>query len=137
MSVICLRIIALLCAASLLFGTTACTTMRSVADRTDTRPTLQGPLNQLVAPNDEVEVTTTDGRRIALTVTAVTADTLEGLVDAAAEATRVPIERIARIERREKDGAKTAALVVGIIVGVLIAVSALASHVVVSGAMAP
>lgn len=137
MSVICLRIIALLCAASLLFGTTACTTMRSVADRTDTRPTLQGPLNQLVAPNDEVEVTTTDGRRIALTVTAVTADTLEGLVDAAAEATRVPIERIARIERREKDGAKTAALVVGIIVGVLIVVSALASHVVVSGAMAP
>ena len=137
MSVICLRIIALLCAASLLFGTTACTTMRSVADRTDTRPTLQGPLNQLVAPNDEVEVTTTDGRRIALTVTAVTADTLEGLVDAAAEATRVPIERIARIERREKDGAKTAALVVGIVVGVLIVVHAAASSFAVMVGMAP
>lgn len=129
MSVICLRIIALLCAASLLFGTTACTTMRSVADRTGTPPTLPGPLNQLVAPNDQVEVTTTDGARIALTVTAVTADTLEGLVGAAAEATRVPIERIARIERREKDAAKTTALVAGIIFGVLIVLQALASSV--------
>ena len=126
MSVICLRIIALLCAVSLLVGTTACTSMRTVAEGTGTPPTLQGALNQLVAPNDQVEVTTTDGTRIALTVTAVTADALEGSVDAAAEATRVPVERIARIDRREKDGAKTTILVVGIIVGVVVVAYVLA-----------
>jgi hypothetical protein len=137
MPVTCFRIIALLCALSLLVGTTACTSMRAVADRTDTPATLPGALNQLVAPGDQVEVTTTDGRRIALTVTAVTADALEGSVDAAAEATRVPVERIARIERREKDGAKTAALVVGITVCVLIVLYALVSSIVVMPAMAP
>ncbi len=137
MLAICTRAITLLCAASMLFGTAGCTSMRAVADRTDTRPTLPGPLNRLVAPNQQVEVTTTDGMRIALTVTSVTADRLEGRADAAVDVTRLPIERIARIERREKDGTKTAMLVVGIVVGALIVVYALASSIVVSGAMSP
>jgi hypothetical protein len=121
----------------MLLGTTGCTTMRAVAARTDTPPTLPGPLNLLVAPNQQVEVTTTDGTRVALTVTAVTADMLEGRMDAAVDVTRLSIERIARIERREKDSTKTVMLVCGIIVGALIVVYALVSSMVVAGAMAP
>jgi hypothetical protein len=136
MPVICTRIIALFCAASPLFGMTACATTRIVGDRFVTPPTLQGGLDRIVAPNDQVVVTTTDGTRVALTVTAVSADALEGRVDDAAEATRLPIERIARIERREKDSVKTTVLVVGIVIVVLAVVYAMVSSIPVT-AMAP
>lgn len=102
------RAIVLLCSMSLV----ACTSMRVLDDRGGSNAGSSAPVTQALAPGDNVLITRKDGTRVALEVTATSADAVEGKERQSALTLRVPLSEIAKIERREISAARTTLLVV-------------------------
>jgi hypothetical protein len=117
------RLIVLTCAASLV----ACSSLRTVVDR-GVAPTTASDLSaRPIAPNDSIVLTTTDGKQVALNVTAVTADTIEGVPAGDTNLRHVPLDQVVRIERRETDFGRTAFVVLAIALGIYAVVAAAAA----------
>lgn len=108
---ISVRLIATLCLASLV----ACTTVRPVVER-GPAPLSAQQVGSSIGNGDKLTITRVDGSVLQMTVSNVQPDAIEGAYAGASGVTRIPIDQIRKIERREVDGVKTALLGAGIFV---------------------
>jgi hypothetical protein len=119
------RIMVLLCCMAMV----ACTTLRTVVDTSQASGAPAPTLDQRLAVNDNVVVTLKDGRSIALHVTKITPEALEGTTSIFAAAMTLPADQIVRVQRSEVDNTRTLwTVVAAVVLGALIA-SWAASHV--------
>ena len=105
------RLVVALCSLALV----ACTTVRTVTDQSAVAPPQRTRLPPTVGINDLVTVTTVDGNVRTLRVGAISEDALDGVAEGSAQASHVLVEQIAKIERREFSGLKTALLVIALV----------------------
>lgn len=101
----------------------ACTTVQVVSDGQSASAAALGAATPAVSPREHIVVTTTDGRRHEMRVTAVDSRSIAGTADGMLIV--IPVAQIERIERSDLDGNKVvrAALiyvVVSVILGVLL-----------------
>lgn len=106
------RLIVALCLTSLV----ACTTVRPVLE-SGAAPMSAQQVRISVGPGDKLTITRIDGTVLQLTVSAVLPDAIEGSYAGASGVTRIQIDQIRRIERRQFDGSKSALLGLGIFLG--------------------
>jgi hypothetical protein len=110
--ILCRLVVILSCTALL-----ACTSMRTVVDRTampDSAPTSPGA--SLVS-NDALTVTTRDGAKTQIHLTSATSEFIEGKQDSDQLARKFLLSDVDKVERREIDGVKTTFFVVLIVAG--------------------
>lgn len=113
------RTIVVLLATSLI----GCTSLQTVAE-SHSAPISASQLNRVLAANDRVAVTDSAGDVTQLKLTSVGPDAIEGALDGSGQVTRLPLDRIKKIERRSFDGARTTILVVALVGGLYILIQA-------------
>lgn len=123
------RFVVVLCSLALV----ACSTLRTVTDQSAIAPAQRTRLPPSLGIDDLVTVTTVDGTVRTLRVSAISETSLDGVAEGSAQASHILVEQIAKVERREFDGLKTALLImtlVGIayVIAEALATAALASQ---------
>ncbi len=78
----------------------------------------------MVGANNKLTITRSDGSMMIMTVTAVHTDAIEGMMAGASQVTRLPLDQIKKIERREFDGARTVILVLSVVGGLILLIQA-------------
>ena len=104
------RVTISLCLVSLV----ACTTVRPGVEG-GAAPVSAQQVQTSVKPGDSVALTQVDGSVLKMNVVSVIPDALEGSLAGSSAVTRVQIDQIRKIQRREVDGVKIAALGLGIV----------------------
>ena len=117
-----IRLIATLCLTSLV----ACTSMRPVV-APGSAPLSAQQLGTILARDDQLMITHTDGRIQKLTLTNVLPDAIEGTLNDSAEVTRIELDHIKKIDRRVFDGTKTTFLVITVVGGIYLLAEAVGS----------
>lgn len=100
----------------------ACTSLQVVADGQAASARLLRGTKPAVEPKDLIVVTTREGQRHELRVTALDATNLSGTVEGSGQSLVIPIEAIEKIERDEVDRGKVLRIAL-VVVGVALLVS--------------
>ncbi len=100
----------------------ACTSLRVVADGSEASQRAIHQSQPLLRPGDAAIITTTDGAKFEMKVTAVEVDAIVGVVAGKTDPSSISISQIERIERSEADPIKTALVtILGLVIaGVII-----------------
>ncbi len=115
------RAVLLTCAVAL----SACTSMRTVVDR-GSADAATPAFNRVLLPGDKVRITTLDNAQQTLVVSDVSADRIDGVREDTGAHGSVQADQVRRIEKQEKSGVKTGALVAtlsAVLVTILIVLS--------------
>lgn len=100
------RLIRLTVVVTVCLAQMACTSLRVVADGQAASSSALRSAEPPLAPKDVALITTTDGSRVEVRITAVDATSITGTADGSQEPVVIPIEQVQRIERSEVDGTK-------------------------------
>ena len=101
------------------FSIAACYNMRVVAEGRDAAQLATTRKADGLRAGDRLLITTNNGERVKLRVTALEPDAILGTIDGQAQPARIPHEQIARIERKELSRKKTYSIL-GVLGGLVV-----------------